>query len=254
MLKRKVFNKNLQILINFIFLLFYKIKINLSNDVYKIFEGKRVVLILPGEKSNEQLEAEINEAEVCVFVNKGHRLDILKKVGTQKLKILFHCLDFDEDTGGGTLDTFELRKKGFNSVYYPLNEDRFNNNIINYLKRIKLNLIQISRDDYKHLQHSIDGFTPNTGFATFWILSRVRNINLYVHGLTFMRTEYNSEYNLQNIAVVKEIIEHYGNHNPDLDFLVFRSVIKSKPNIRISMAMQSIVNRPYEPMFYLNAK
>jgi hypothetical protein len=220
----------------------------------KHFKGKRIVLIGPSAIIDESLIRRVSQADALVVVNKGHRLASfleLKKYAREL--VLFHCLDRSEETGGGGFGSFELRRKGFRAVCFPFFEKRFADNIVEFHKInvALLPLRRISLECYAELQASIAGFTPNTGFAAVWMIAKCECASLYVSGMNFMRLPYTREYEpaLDSQTKMVDLIEKFGNHNPDLDLKSFIQLVNSYP-IETDSVLSEIISRPIVPIFY----
>lgn len=225
-----------------------------STDAIEYFVNKSVVIIGPTSSLDKKLITKIRNADICILINKGHRLksfDLIKK--TAKKIILFHCLDQSEQTGGGKINTWELRLKGFKEIIYPLNDDKFQENV-NFFHKNNigfLKLIQVDKFFYNNIKNAIEGFTPNTGSAAIYVTSSASNAKVYVHGISFYRTAYLEEYapHLENISDAIKLIETYSNHNPDLEFIYFKSLILNR-NIEVCDELRKIIDQPYIPYFY----
>jgi hypothetical protein len=221
------------------------------------FRGKKVVIIGPSSELCPTLVEKVKNADILVVVNKGHRspvFAVLKQYA--KTSVLFHCLDVSEKTGGGQLNSIQLRTKGISAIYYPLHEERYFDNIELFHKAnfALLPLRRITAADYTTLKRSIKGFTPNTGFAAIWLIAHSSCKTLYVSGINFMRLPYGANYHahLADHSDVIKLIEQYGNHNPDLDFESFRMLCTTKPNVQPDDALALLLSQPTEYLFYRN--
>lgn len=256
-------NTGKQMIINFfkkvfsvfkIFKIEYLSKIRSSSDAIDYFTNKSVVIIGPAASLDEALLSKVEKADICVFINKGYRLksfDLIKK--TAKKLILFHCLDQSEQTGGGKINSWKLRWKGFKQIVYPLNDDDFQGNIDTFHKENKslLKLVRVKKTFYNEIKYAIGGFIPNTGAAAIYVASAAPGAKVYVHGITFYRTAYLEEYapHLESLSETINIIETYGNHNPDLELLYFKSLVLIR-NIEVDDELRKIIAQPYVPYFY----
>lgn len=228
---------------------------NSADDIFSEFVNKKVVVIGPGEGPTEELEAVVSSADICILVNKGYRsghfLSLAKKA---KKVILSHCLYEDEERGGGVLDEATLAEINVQKIIYPLSEKNLHKHYLNVSRKLKkdFEIIAIKKDWYEKVVYRLDGYRPNTGFATLALLIQAGCKDLYIHGFTFFRTPYQSNYtdNLSKASDAISVIESGGNHNPDKDLLFFKELIKDRQNIQLSDAMKSIVDAPFEPMFY----
>lgn len=233
-------------------------KLRSSSDAIYFFTNKSVVIVGPASNIDEALLSKIEMADVCILINKGYRLSSFEQIKkTAKKIILFHCLDQNELTGGGKINSWGLRLKGFQAIFYPLNDDNFQVNIDTFHKENKslLKLVRVNKSFYTDVKCSIGGFTPNTGAAAIYVASAAPGAKVYVHGITFYRTAYLKEYapHLESLSATIKMIETYGNHNPDFEFLYFKSLVL-KGNIDVDDELRKIIDQPYVPYFYKSQK
>lgn len=226
-----------------------------SDGIFSEFIDKTVVVIGPGEGPTEELEAAVRSADICVLINKGYRSGhFLSLAKIAKELILFHCLYEDEERGGGVLDEIILAELNVSQIIYPLSEEKLHHHYLNASRKLRkeIKIISIKKSWYEKITHQLDGYRPNTGFATLALLAQSGCKNLYIHGFTFYRTAYQYHYrnNLPKIPDAIRVIESGGNHNPDKDFLLFKELIRGRENIQLSDVMKSIVEAPFEPIFY----
>jgi len=220
------------------------------------FDGKNVVIVGPSSTFGDELCKKVIQSDVLAFVNKGHRSALFRELKPLAKKIiLFHCLDFSELTGGGEICSRDLRRKGISEIYYPLCEERFSINIVEFhkLNSTFLKLYRIDQFSYGKLKSSVGGFTPNTGYAAIWMITRGGSSELYVSGINFMRLPYAVDYHahIQNHSEAIKLIESYGNHNPDLDLESFKQ-LRLLHNILVDEDLDYILNQPVDPIFYQN--
>jgi hypothetical protein len=218
------------------------------------FCRKKVVIVGPNVLIGSELCEKVLQSDILAFVNKGHRSEAFRHLKPLAKKvILFHCLDFSEQTGGGEICSRELRRKGISAIYYPLCEDRFSWNITEFhkLNSALLRLYRIDQLSYSKLKTSVGGFTPNTGYAAIWMIVHGGCSELYVSGINFMRFPYAVDYHahIQNHSEAIKLIESYGNHNPDLDLESFKQ-LRLSHNILVDEDLNHILNQPIKPIFY----
>ena len=135
--------------------------------------------------------------DICALINKGYRSSLFQDIRKHaKETVLFHCLDQQEDVGGGKIDSRHLRSLGIRRIFYPLHEAYFAWNVEAFHRgnRALLKLHRLSPGAYAELKQSIEGFTPTTGFAAIWTILSAPQSCLYVSGMTFFRTSYKQEY------------------------------------------------------------
>lgn len=228
---------------------------NSAAGIFSEFVNKKVVVVGPGEGPTEELERVVSSADICVLINKGYRsghfFSLAKKA---KQVILFHCLYEDEERGGGLIDELVLKKINVQKIIYPLSEKELHHHYLATSRKLKrkFKLLSINRKWYEKIVHQLDGYRPNTGFATLALLVQSGCSNLYIHGFAFFRTPYQSDYrpNLSNISDSIDVIESGGIHNPDKDLLLFKELIRGQQKIQLSNVMYSVINSPFENIFY----
>jgi len=229
-------------------------RLRYTSNAIDYFTNKSLVIVGPASEIDETVLSRIIAADMCIVINKGYRMSSFELIRKNAKKmVIFHCLDQNEQSGGGIIDSWELRNKGFHEIFYPLNDDRFQINIDTFHKenRSLLKLVQVDRAFYDDVKCAIGGFTPNTGAAAIYLTSAAPGAKVYVHGITFYRTAYLEEYapHLESLSGTIQMIETYGNHNPDLEFLYFRSLVV-KRNLEVSDEMRKIMDQPYVSLFY----
>ncbi|MEX0372786.1 glycosyltransferase family 29 protein [Spiribacter roseus] len=228
---------------------------NSADDIFLEFVNKKVVVIGPGEAPTKELEAAVRAADICILVNKGYRsghfFGFAKKA---KEVILFHCLNEDEERGGGVLDELILAEINVEKIIYPLSEKKLHHHYLKASRKLNkdFEILSIKKGWYEKIVHRLDGYRPNTGFAALALLIQSGCEDLYIHGFTFFRTPYQSHYrdNLTNASHAISAIESAGNHNPDKDLLLFKELIKDRQKIRLANVTKSIVDAPFDPIFY----
>lgn len=225
-------------------------------DAADYFRGKKVVIIGPSCDSVAELIPRVEEADILAVVNKGHRTDTFMGLRRYARKsVMFHCLYPCEETGGGKFSSRELRKKGFDSIFFPLYGDEFQQDIEEFHRRntFLLRLRRLNAESYSKLKSTINGYTPNTGFAAIWTIATGNCESLYISGINFMRSRYNPRYHnhLNDENDVIALIEKYGCHNPDYDLESFRDLVK-KHNIQFDNTLTDILAKPTEYRFYQN--
>lgn len=226
-----------------------------KNHFSGFFYQKKVVLIGPAEDYNLELENALELCNVIALVNKGYRTSIFDKLKSfNKQIVLFHCLDESETSGGGSLIIENLKAKGISDIFYPLNEGKIANNVLNFISKYKIhfNLYWIHQSKYKILKKGISGFLPNTGFAALFGIHQSNCDWVYVHGLTFHRTAYISGYgsDLEDLQKNIKFIESAGNHNPDMDWKFFLKLY-NQGRIKVSPLLNKLMDLPYQQLFYI---
>jgi hypothetical protein len=175
----------------------------------------------------------------------------LRRIATRV--VLFHCLDSSEETGGGNYSTQVLKGLGFREVIYPFREEHIEQNVALFhcANRGLLPLRRLDPECYRELKDSVKGFVPNTGFAAIWTIVGGKCSSLFVTGINFMRRPYNSGYHdhLESHQKAIELIERYGNHNPDLDLESFRQLVLIHP-VELDDVLVAILAEPPQQLFY----
>ena len=225
-----------------------------EHDYSQVFKDSKIAMIGPNCQLDARDRAHITAANVVVVMNKGRRLRIYPElVGMARRIAYFHCLDESDRSGGGPLDTGELRKAGFKEVFYPLDDDRLFKNVHEFHANNRgwLKLRRIAPSVYQDIEQSIGGFRPTSGLAIASSLARIPGCTLYVSGITFYRKAYMPEYasHLQDLASIKEQMEAHGVHHPDREFIAFMR-LKEQYKIQVDEQLEAILKAPYTPLFY----
>lgn len=218
------------------------------------FKDKKLVIIGPNASLNDELESRVKSSDFLVVINKGHRSEVFRQLRPFACAaVCSHCLDRNEDTGGGNFNAWELRKKGISMVLYPFNNKYSWDRMMEYHRSnyALLPLLQVSKNSYSSLLQTVPGFTPNTGYATIWMIAKSSCAELFVAGLDFLRLPYHHSYHqkIRNYQDAKSLVERYKVHNPDLDLESFRRLIVDHP-IKVDSILADILSRPTERLFY----
>jgi hypothetical protein len=235
-------------------IIYYVSKCLETSDCKKFFRGKNIVIIGPNSELSEDLIEKVKSADILVVINKGHRSKVFESLKNYSEKVvLFHCLDRGEETGGGGFGSLELRRKGISAVYYPFSEERYSRNIDAFHRAnfTLLPLRQIQHETYAQLKSTLNGYTPNTGYAAIWTIVKGGSASLYVSGINFLRNPYQPNYHthIGGHQEIIDLIEKYGNHNPDLDLDSFRELANTN-NIQMDRTLEKILSTPTEYLFY----
>ncbi|MGG7036308.1 MAG: glycosyltransferase family 29 protein [Flavobacterium sp.] len=212
------------------------------------FTGKRVAIIGPADSAlKEKAGGYIDGFDIVIRINKSiDMVNVYSEYIGSKTTFLFHGLDETPKTGCGNIETELWKKYGVNGIFYPLNEKRFQANLNNCLLKNKgvLPLFQIDEVFYNKLRSDISNFTPTTGFAALYILLHSQCSELYISGFTFFKTPHQRGYrnDLANHHEARKLMKEYGNHNPDIEFEVFKNLIHdSNLNIMLDSTLKSLV-------------
>lgn len=227
----------------------------ISFEFIEYFNNKDVVIIGPNTVYDTSLINEVTNSDVIVFINKGYRLSFFKEIKKKaKEVVLFHCLDQSEVSGGGKFNSLQLRALGIKKIFYPLHLPNSEIFVKKFLLKnfFILKLYQIEKHYYQKLEDKLNGFRPNTGFAAIYLISKAKNVSLYITGINFMRNNYINNYrSFSNIDSVIKFIEKAGNHNPDEDLLLFYELYKNG-NIKVDNELKKILQMPFKRLFYIN--
>lgn len=222
--------------------------------IVKYFDNKSCVIFGPNSILSDELKKKVIKCDVCVFVNKGYRKELFRKVkGLNPHCVLFHCLHPSETVGGGRINAVFLRFIGIKEIFYPLlfpgskkKVNGFHAKNLGFLK-----LYTATSQEYDEVIKDLDNYDPNTGTAAICLIAVAKNVKLYVSGFTFYRTNYLPGYHshLNSLSDTIALIEKYGSHNPDLDFLKFKDYFQ-KYNIQVDSELEKVLSEKYTPIFY----
>lgn len=223
---------------------FYERKIIIPFDV-NWFKGKRVAIIGGADSVlQEPLGAYIDTFDVVVRINKGVQL-IEKQsdfVGT-RTDVLFHAFydrgKRDEGSSPITLDLWE--KHNVQNVIFALN---YNNshyaieNLLQFIKdsnlRRKISQVSKELDQENHRVMK----SPTTGFIAINTIFNCQPKELYLTGITFMKTSHNQEYR----ALSKNYMSNTS-HNMELEFHHIKKLYLKHPDIiKTDKTLQELFN------------
>jgi hypothetical protein len=229
-------------------------KIINAHNKGSLFLNKQVLIVGPNIEDESDFLKLIDAADVVVFVNKGHRSKFVSVAQSKsKILVLSHCMIECETAGGGSCNTWELRKKGFTEIICPFSGAGVERNIKKVLSHNfgLLPLLQISAESFKQLVEDVKGFIPNCGYATIWWAAYSGASTVMVSGFDFLRHPYNSSYHSfdRSYADTIKLIEKYRVHNPDYDLDSFKRLIEQF-NIKMDARLEDVVNKPTEYIFY----
>lgn len=219
-----------------------------KNFSLEYFSGKRVAIIGPADSAlNEKLGSYIDNFDIVIRINKSvENLNMHHEFIGTKTTVLFHGLDETPKSGCGTIETRKWKNVGIKKVFYPLNEKRFQNNFENYLIKNKrvLPIYQVDKEFYNQMRLKVNNYTPTTGFTALYILLHSQCSELYISGFTFFKTPHQGGYRseIKDHSEVLKMIKDYGNHNPDIEFEVFKGLIQdSTLNIKLDKTLNKLI-------------
>jgi hypothetical protein len=243
----KLFNRLKPLISRNFWLLNWYSFISVRKFSLKYFSGKRVAIIGPADSAlKEKLGIYIDDFDIVIRINKSlDNIDLHHAFIGSKTTVLFHGLDETPISGCGEIDIIKWKMFGVKKVFYPLNEKRLLFNLHNYFlkNRGDIPIHQINDKFYKKLQKLINNYTPTTGFGALYVLLHSNCAELYISGFTFFKTPHQTGYrNEINHKDALQLIKDYGNHNPDIEFEVFKEkVANSKLNIKLDKTLQELV-------------
>ena len=229
-------------------------KIINARDKDPLFLNKQVLIVGPNIDDEGSFLKLIDAADVVVFVNKGHRSKFVSIAQSKsKILVLSHCMHQSETGGGRSVNTRELRKKGFTKIICPLRGAGVERDLNRCLSRNFgfLPLLQISSVTYTKLENDVKGFMPNCGYASIWWAAHAGASTVVVSGFDFLRHPYNSSYHSfdRSYADTIKLTEKAGLHNPDYDLDSFKRLIEQF-NIKMDARLEDVVSKPTEYLFY----
>lgn len=223
---------------------FYERKIIIPFDL-NWFKDKRVAIIGGADSVlQEPLGEYIDAFDVVVRINKGVQL-IEKQsdfVGT-RTDVLFHAF-YDrgkQDQGSSpiTLDLWE--KHNVQNVIFALN---YHNslyaieNLLQFIKdsNLRRKISQVSKEldqeNYRVMK------SPTTGFIAINTIFNCHPKEMYITGVTFMKTSHNQEYRTLSETYISNT-----SHNMELEFQYIKKLYLKHPDIiKIDKTLQELFN------------
>lgn len=204
-------------------------------DPEKVFRNKRIAIIGAASSVLDEANGDYIESfDIVVRVNKAivtWKPEMRDYVG-KKTDVLFHSFYENEESGGGPIDLELFGEFGVEYIVNPLNNSAGFLAHLNYYKRKSepsLTYI-LSRKMYRKMVKPFRKWRPTVGFAALYAVLNSPAKEVYVTGFTFFKTPYAGGYRdhlIEEEANARHI-ERQGLHNPDLEFELFKRLLKSR--------------------------
>lgn len=184
-------------------------------DLKSFFKNKRVVIVGPSEHVNNG--EYIDNFDVVVRCNQGHKLTQLPNKYGSRTDILYHCVS-QSDTNGGSLEGINTK---FIKFCYPKlleNENTsFQNGTIEDFNKIVFDnrMSIVNKEKYIEFEKEL-GCRPNCGTVAIWDILQYDIKELYITGFTLFQTEYHELYKKQRVDCANEMMKKVGAHNQEL--------------------------------------
>ncbi len=218
----------------------------------EILSGKRIAIIGPADSAYGRGEGKfIDNFDIVVRLNKAPFLiekgTAIQDIGS-KTDILFHSFFENEFSGGGPLNFDLYRSIGISYVVNPIPTYFGLRVIFNFYKKYKISesVFVLSQREYRKIEKPFGGNRPTTGFCCLQAIMQSDFSELYISGFTFFKTPYGDGYRDQIAALdkVKEHIKNSTKHNPDIEFTLFKQLLRahSKKMIKLDPVLEAIIH------------
>lgn len=205
------------------------------NDLFKKFiENKTIALIGPAESIIGTGKGNlIDKFDIVIRLNKSLPLpeNLSEDIGT-KTTILYNSLNTSDFPGQNKFQNNFLKKHDikFLCCPYPLENDFFKNDILNYIKRNKFSMPfrVVNNKLYKSIENSIRT-RPFTGTCAICDLLNYNIKYIYISGLDFYTTKYYKSYRKINKEQQKKNRNNfYHKSEPQINLLKHMSLFDNR--------------------------
>ena len=183
--------------------------------IFSFLKNKRVVIVGPSEHVNNG--EYIDNFDVVVRCNQGHKLTKLPEKYGSRTDILYHCVS-QSDTCGGSLNGINTRFIRFSYPKLASNEapsfklgNLYEYKKIHTLKKMSM----VDKEKYIKFEKELR-CRPNCGTVAIWDLLQYDIEELYITGFTLFQTEYHELYKKQRVDSANMMMKKVGAHNQEL--------------------------------------
>lgn len=228
----------------------------IDDDLFRIFDGKRVALIGPADSSmSDKKGTEIDQYDLIVRLNKGYQLiedpKNIDYIGS-RTDVLFARLDERDCLEPETFDRKMLQKQGLKHLfgfmrtpelgyYYRTVSfiEKFGNT---FGKQLKI----LSVEKYKMIFKSLLGSKPSVGYIALYTLMESKATEIYVTGITFYLSEYQKGYRDQTSTdeQLEKFKRREDGHDPGKELFVFKEMVKKN---RSRIKLDTFLKNHLEP-------
>lgn len=191
------------------------------------FKNKRVAIIGGADSAyQDRLGEFIDSFDVVVRINKGVEVvDANSKFIGSKTDVLFHCFFEDIKLSGSPITPELWIKKGVSKIvkasYYKPNVKSMNL-LYQYFKN-KAIYTELDKKNLDGAKEAINGYLPTTGFLALFGILNASPKELYITGITFLKTPHSKVYRDISLESAKKMITDHNTHNTDLEFEWFKN-------------------------------
>ena len=205
------------------------------NELFKNYvKNKTIALVGPAESIMNNGKGElIDKFDIVVRLNKSLPLpkNLVKDIGT-KTNILYNSLNTTDFPGENKFSNNFLKKYDLNFLCcsYPLENDFFKNDILNYIKRNKFGMPfkVLNNNLYKSIENSTRT-RPFTGTCAICDLLSYDIKYLYITGLDFYSTKYYQNYRkISKEQLKKNRNNFYHKSEPQINLLRHMSLFDNR--------------------------
>ncbi len=202
-------------------------------DPKKVLKDKRVAIIGAADSALQNQNGDFIESfDVIIRVNKAlHTWEPMHEVFLGKrTDILFHSFYENEYSGGGPINFTSFRDLGMKYLVHPDSSVKGLITHLNFYKRNgkKERTFLYEPFMYRVMRSSFGKWKPTVGFAALYSVLNSPCKEIYITGFTFFKTSYAAGYrdHLKTKEANDRHIQQQGLHNPDLEFLLFKQLLK----------------------------
>jgi len=192
------------------------------------FKSKRVAIIGGADSAfKEKKGAYIDGFDVVVRINKGVEMirDHSQYIGT-RTNVLFHCFFENVQQSGSPITPMLWRDYQVERVIKASLKSA-NTASLNSFYRISNGNVKYSElppDILDMSSKSINGYVPTTGFLAIHAVLASQPEELFITGITFLKTPHSKDYRDISLSDARRLIEIHNTHNTDLEFKWFQDV------------------------------
>jgi hypothetical protein len=212
----------------------------------RIFKNKRVAIVGPADSVFElEKKSYIDSFDFVIRINKSivtWNKNNEGYIGT-KTDLLIHNFYENMDAGGGGPLDFDLfTKRGIKYILYPKNNTRELRNVFNFYKKyLKSDPVYLlDKAIYKRLNAAFNRYRPTMGFCALSTVLLSNAKEVFITGMTFFKTPYSAGYRdeVKSLHANTKHITDQGIHNPDLEYVEFRKMLKTTSVKKVSLDSQ----------------
>lgn len=206
----------------------------------KAFKNKRVAIVGAANSTFDEKGGDfIDSFDIVIRINKAAQTWEKKNsvyLGS-KFTYLFHSFYENEFSGGGKIDFEKFRDLGIQKIIHPNSDKKGLIAHLNFYKRhLNFRKTYIFLPSlYKEITKDLLGFQPTVGFSAIYSVLNTECKEVYLTGFTFFKSPYVKGYRdeLRDKKANEEHIRKQGIHNPEVEFEVFKALLRKSKNGKI---------------------